>query len=65
MRKAIVLHNAIALWLISFGVTKLKKKKEKKIHIMQNQHNDCHKPGHLFLSVAAHTFAFATTKDNT
>jgi hypothetical protein len=31
---------------------------------MQKQHKDCHKPGHLFLSIAAHTFAFATTKHN-
>jgi len=30
MRKAIVLYNAIAPWLISFGVTKLKKIKEEK-----------------------------------
>jgi len=27
----IILHNAIALWLISFGVTKLKKIKKKNI----------------------------------
>jgi hypothetical protein len=31
MHKAIVLHNSIALWLISFGVTKLKKIKKKNI----------------------------------
>ena len=31
---------------------------------MHKQHQGCHKPGQLFLSIAAHKFAFATTRHN-